>query len=72
MKAFALVGSLVAMIIAIIHMTKSVESVTPDPATDESIANLPAMATDAAADAQANVRALEEAMREANKQIVPR
>ncbi|MCB1094023.1 MAG: hypothetical protein KDN22_00410 [Verrucomicrobiae bacterium] len=72
MKAFALVGSLIAMIIAVIHMTKSVESVTPEPATDESIANLPALATDAAADVNANVQALEEAMREANRQIVPK
>ena len=63
MKAFALIGSLISLIVAVIYMSKSVESVTPDPAA-ESVANLPAMATDVAADANANVQAMENAMRE--------
>ncbi|MDA0811030.1 MAG: hypothetical protein O3C21_01355 [Verrucomicrobia bacterium] len=65
MKALALIGSLVALIVAVVYMTKSVESVTPDSTNAESVANLPSVATDVAADANSNVQAMENAIRKA-------
>lgn len=69
MKAFALAGSLIAILIITLLYWQSIEATAPDAAaqTQEALITLPATAADVTAEANAQVEAMEKAMKETLK-----
>jgi len=69
MKAFALAGSLIAILIITLLYWQSIEATAPAAAaqTQESLITLPATAADVTAEANAQVEAMEKAMKETLK-----
>ena len=69
MKAFALAGSLIAILIITLLYWQSIEATAPAAAaqTQEALITLPATAADVTAEANAQVEAMEKAMKETLK-----